>query len=66
MEYQFTECDSLDGRWRVAVAKKPNECETDEVPVRQKQCCEYLYGSGLFHSRGSAKESISGPIDRDN
>ena len=52
-EYVFTECDSSDGRWRVAVAKKPDSCETSEAPVRQKQCCKYLMS--LFLSVNSCQ-----------
>lgn len=37
--YEFTECDSAGGRWRVAVPRKPNECQTDELhSTRQKDC----------------------------
>lgn len=36
--YEFTECDSAEGRWRVAVPKDPDACETSEVPVREKDC----------------------------
>lgn len=38
LTYQFTECDSAEGRWRVAVPKDPTVCEASEVPVRQKDC----------------------------
>lgn len=38
LTYEFTECDSAEGRWRVAVPKDPNSCEASEVPVRQKEC----------------------------
>lgn len=37
--YDFTECDSAEGRWRVAVPKKDGGCTVEgEVPVRQKGC----------------------------
>ncbi|XP_027044003.1 UPF0577 protein KIAA1324-like homolog isoform X2 [Pocillopora damicornis] len=37
--YDFTECDSAEGRWRVAVPKKDGDCTVEgEVPVRQKGC----------------------------
>lgn len=38
LTYEFTECDSAEGRWRVAVPKQPDSCEASEVPVRQKTC----------------------------
>lgn len=39
--YDFTECDSAEGRWRVAVPKKDGGCTVEgEVPVRQKGCCK--------------------------
>lgn len=38
LTYEFTECDSAEGRWRVAVPKDPGSCEASEVPVRQKDC----------------------------
>ncbi|XP_068712559.1 endosome/lysosome-associated apoptosis and autophagy regulator family member 2-like isoform X1 [Montipora foliosa] len=44
--YEFTECDSAESRWRVAVPKDPDVCETREAPVRQKDC---TYSCELGH-----------------
>ncbi|EDO48834.1 predicted protein [Nematostella vectensis] len=38
IRYDFTECDSSDGRYRVAVPKTPDSCEVAQKPTRQKEC----------------------------
>ncbi|CAH3117900.1 unnamed protein product [Porites lobata] len=52
LTYEFTECDSAEGRWRVAVPKDPNSCEASEVPVRQKECT-YTCDPGHYVDVGS-------------
>ena len=41
--YEYTECDSDGGRWRVSVPK-PNVCVggAPNPPVRGKDCSKYL------------------------
>ena len=42
-EYEFTECDSAGGRWRVPVPRKPDQCEaTGLASVRQRKCGMFL------------------------
>lgn len=38
LTYEFTECDSFGGRWRVAVPRKVGSCDATSTPVRQKDC----------------------------
>ncbi|XP_078343658.1 endosome/lysosome-associated apoptosis and autophagy regulator family member 2-like isoform X2 [Oculina patagonica] len=52
LTYEFTECDSAEGRWRVAVPKQPDSCEASEVPLRQKTCI-YTCDPGHYVDVGS-------------
>ena len=62
LTYEFTECDSVEGRWRVAFPKQPDSCEASEVPVRQKTCRKYtsieLKGL-LFDFRWKVKPNLT-------
>ncbi|XP_046839798.1 endosome/lysosome-associated apoptosis and autophagy regulator family member 2-like [Xenia sp. Carnegie-2017] len=56
-EYEFTECDSAGGRWRVAVLRRNEEClATGLPPIRQKKC-ESSCEPGQFLDVSSAEQS---------
>ncbi|GFR88566.1 UPF0577 protein KIAA1324-like homolog [Elysia marginata] len=72
-KYEYTECDSKGGRWRVAVPKAPGLCTpsgTPMVPVRGKDCnfaCnpgEYLdvQGDQECHACSAGTYSLGGGI----
>ncbi|KAK3733694.1 hypothetical protein QZH41_008482, partial [Actinostola sp. cb2023] len=54
LKYEFTECDSSDKRWRVAVPKKEGACEAKENPARQKKCI-FTCDPGSYLDINSAK-----------
>lgn len=65
LTYEFTECDSSQGRWRVAVPKDPDSCEASEVPVRQKDCSKYgllRLGGCIIEHFLLESESMSGRV----
>lgn len=39
--YQYTECDSMGSRWRVAIPLSPGSCLDLPPPTRGTDCCEY-------------------------
>lgn len=72
-KYEYTECDSKGGRWRVAVPKAPNLCTpsgSSLIPVRGKDCnfaCipgEYLdiQGDQECHACSAGTYSLGGGI----
>ncbi|XP_028517475.1 UPF0577 protein KIAA1324-like [Exaiptasia diaphana] len=54
LKYEFTECDSSDGRWRVAVPKKVGSCEAKEALSRQEKCV-FTCDPGSYLDVNSAK-----------
>lgn len=61
--YEFTECDSSEGRWRVAVPNKVGSCDATSKPVRQKDCT-YTCDPGKYVDVNSAtlecKDCVAG------
>ena len=48
LKYDFTECDSFGGRWRVSVPISPDKCTLKndlapslKAPVRVNKCCKF-------------------------
>lgn len=40
--FEYTDCDVLGSRWRVAIPNKPETCTGLPDPVKGTQCSEYL------------------------
>lgn len=59
--YEYTACDSLGSRWRVAVPHNPGLCTGLPDPIRGTECCEFSllplhlpsFAAGFQHFRES-------------
>ena len=60
--YEYTECDSKGGRWRVSVPA-PGKCigGAPNAPIRGKDCCKYT----ILFLQIDSNERYSGDITKE-